>query len=251
MWMFGATNEKFQNINTAMVTQFEMLVGEYPWPESDLEQNFQSFLSYLVIYALVIFIILMNFLLAIVVDSYAKVKEEVKECVIECSIMVDVIALLIYPWFQLFLGWPSRSHLIRKLLALDVNFDFVNDEEEAPDSVLITEEALVKGHIFPSRRRATHFMRYFLYLAPELNANKPEEPGSLEHQRKFSALRNLDVLRERLLEAAITAKVVDIYRPPKHKEALTKQMDYLRREFDRMHEEIMKDAVVRAKIILE
>jgi len=191
------------------------------------------------------FQILMNFLLAIIVDSYAKVKEEVKECVIECTIFLDIMSLFTYPVLRIVQGWPGRSSLIRTLLALDVNFDFINDEEEAPDSVLITQEALVKGKVFPSDDKANNFLRYYIWLCPEIDANKEEEPGSLEHQRKFHALRNLDVLRERLLEAAIDAHLLDIQRGVKPKETLPKQLEALKAHFEKVLHSMHKEATMQ------
>jgi hypothetical protein len=50
-----------------------------------------------VIYFLVAFSLLLNFFLAIVIDSYAVVMDSVKECVIEYIIFWDVYGVLLYP----------------------------------------------------------------------------------------------------------------------------------------------------------
>ena len=77
MWMFGADNPKYGSLGQAVLTQYEMLLGDMPWPESEQVQNFMLFMTYLVLYGLIVVFILLNFLLAIIVDSYATVKEQV------------------------------------------------------------------------------------------------------------------------------------------------------------------------------
>ncbi|CAD7965144.1 unnamed protein product [Amoebophrya sp. A25] len=244
VWMFGAINGKFASFSDSVITQFEMLMGEYPWPESQTDQDFGLFFSYLNIYSLVVFFILLNFLLAIIVDSYASVKEAVNTCVIECNIFTDLVALTAYPVMQMIYKWPERGYLIRKLLALDVNFDFVNDEEEEGDSVVITSHALVKGKVFEDEDAAQRFLNYYLFFAPALDANADEEEGSLEHQRKLRALRNLDILRERLLEAALESGLVHVERPRHVKDPLVTQMETLRDHITNSIDGFTKEAVL-------
>ncbi|CAD7939844.1 unnamed protein product [Amoebophrya sp. A120] len=244
VWMFGAINPKFASFMDSFITQFEMLMGEYPWPESTLDQNFGLFFSYLNIYSLVVFFILLNFLLAIIVDSYASVKEMVNTCEVECNILTDIVALLCYPYMRVVYQWPERGELIRKLLALDVNFDFINDEEEEEDSVAVTESALVRGKVFPSAVRARQFLNYYLFLAPALDVDREEDAGALEHQRKLRALRNLDILRERLLEAALNSGLIELYRPPPSKPPLGSQLETLKSEVTNQLDEMSKEATL-------
>eukprot|EP00392_Amoebophrya_sp_AT5.2_P012938 g13045.t1 len=260
VWMFGAINGKFASFTDSFITQFEMLMGEYPWPlswgdadgrvpstpltpESPLDQNYTLFHTYLQIYSLVVFFILLNFLLAIIVDSYASVKEMVNVSVVECNILTDMLALILYPILRLVKKWPDRGHLIRKLLALDVNFDFINDEEEAEDSVVITETALVRGKI-----KGSCCTNYYPFAPGHwhssggggrtLDANKEEDGGALEHQHKLHALRNLDILRERLLEAAVSSGLVTLPKPATTKVPLGAQLEEVKSAFVEKLDEI-------------
>lgn len=57
MWMFGANKGEFQSIVSGLVTQFQMIIGEFPFPEADTEQSYGLFMSYLVLYALIMFFV--------------------------------------------------------------------------------------------------------------------------------------------------------------------------------------------------
>lgn len=166
-----------------------------------------------------------------------------QQCVVEQNILFDILTLLVYPFGRICFGWPNREHLIRKLLALDVNFDFVNDEEEAEESVVITVPALVRGGIFKTEAHAERFLKWYVTCAPDMQPNLDEDEGCLEHQRRMAALTNLDIVRERLLEAAIKTELVSIQIPPKPEEPLTKQLENLRTEFATQMKAIEKKAV--------
>ena len=69
----------------AMDTQFRLLMGDWGIP------NFSVlFGGYAIIFIFVVFFTLLNFFLAIIVDSYAKVTEKVGESLIEQNVILDV-----------------------------------------------------------------------------------------------------------------------------------------------------------------
>lgn len=72
------------------------------------------------------FFILLNFFLAIVVDTFTRVKESVEDCLIEKKFPTDVIDTLGYWWASRTQGWPSpmvvEEYLNMQLLDMDEPF---------------------------------------------------------------------------------------------------------------------------------
>merc|ERR1719478_1665638 len=86
-----------------MLTQFKMLIGEWPWTSTTDPQLF----IYLLTYALIMFFILLNFFLAIVVDTFTRVQEVVQETLTEKAFFSDCADVIGYLWKCKTLGWPN------------------------------------------------------------------------------------------------------------------------------------------------
>ena len=65
-WMIGSENDKFETLPDAFWSQFEMIIGEFPFAEGRVASFFEMF--YRFSYAMLVFVLLINsFLLAVVV----------------------------------------------------------------------------------------------------------------------------------------------------------------------------------------
>ena len=65
-WMIGSENDKFETLTDALWSQFEMIIGEFPFAEGRVASFFEMF--YMFSYAMLVFVLLINsFLLAVVV----------------------------------------------------------------------------------------------------------------------------------------------------------------------------------------
>merc|ERR1719506_1530682 len=103
-WMIGAENSKFETLGSAYWSQFEMIIGEFPFNENEAS-NFEMF--YMAAYAIVVFILLINsFLLAVVVGAYENVKDAIENCLVEQNVVKDVIYAFAYFPFKVKHGWP-------------------------------------------------------------------------------------------------------------------------------------------------
>merc|ERR1719353_2464333 len=101
-----------------MITQFEMIIGEFPWNEQAKPLE----LFYTVAFASVIFVIMVNtFLLAVVVQAYDAVASAIKESSVEQNVVVDVLQSFGYVYFTLRRKWPSRNDVAEALAAIDVD----------------------------------------------------------------------------------------------------------------------------------
>ena len=109
MWTFSNERSEFATLQAGMTTQFAMLNGEFP--EGFEEDN--RMIAYAVITFVVQFLLMLNFLLAIVVDSYAAVKEDIKEQETDQDIFSDVYTSVVNGFTAFWKKWPSGLH--RKL----------------------------------------------------------------------------------------------------------------------------------------
>jgi hypothetical protein len=68
-WRFGDSRQDFSSFSRAMATEFMMMFGEFPdgW---DSRWDLQVFIT---LYFFVIFVFVLNFLLAIIVEAYMQV----------------------------------------------------------------------------------------------------------------------------------------------------------------------------------
>jgi hypothetical protein len=116
-WMFGAQVEGFETFVTAGVRQFEMVVGEFPWDKLNglSAINTIIFYSYFIVYTLIMFFIIINFLLAIIVEAFGRVKTANEVMVIENSCLSDVCDVLKEKLFSIYQYLPRA---LRKALPI-------------------------------------------------------------------------------------------------------------------------------------
>ena len=165
-WRFGSYREEFADFERTMQMQFEMLFGEFPddWNES------RDMQAYTVLYIMIMFLLIQNFLLAIIVEAYMKVREFNENMQTHQEITTDVISCLgayVLAWGR---GWPTPGQMGRLL-----------SEWEAKYSVGYSE--LWASGIFKTPRACSSWLKYysaFKFLEPEkigpYGYEKPETP---------------------------------------------------------------------------
>eukprot|EP00293_Proteomonas_sulcata_P012517 CAMPEP_0184304488 /NCGR_PEP_ID=MMETSP1049-20130417/13989_1 /TAXON_ID=77928 /ORGANISM="Proteomonas sulcata, Strain CCMP704" /LENGTH=503 /DNA_ID=CAMNT_0026616303 /DNA_START=36 /DNA_END=1547 /DNA_ORIENTATION=+ len=102
-WSFNS-RAQFGDQSTAMVTQFDILLGSLP-------ENFQDdwlLIIYVAMTNVIMFFLMLNFLLAIVVEAYMKVREQIEESETENEITYDLILTMYFTTVGVFKGWPNR-----------------------------------------------------------------------------------------------------------------------------------------------
>lgn len=193
-WSFGDKMAEYGTLNMAIYKQFDMLLGGFSLPDTGFELLFGM---YSVIYFFVVFSLLLNFFLAIVVDSYAEVKKSVDDSVIENAIHSDLWYTFTYPLYAIVYGWPNRNQIITRLLNFDADKDGVNDEEA--DAVIpVSPTVLVDAGICKNEKVATSLLKHYMKVCPALDAQWGGDDGvKLEHQKRLESLVNLDAIRAR------------------------------------------------------
>ena len=110
-WRFGNSLEEFGTYDRALQTEFEMLFGAIPknWSnDPQLERELQTFT---VLYLMALFLLVLNFVLAIIVESYMKVREVSKKKKFEKDLFGDVGETLMGSACYFVFGWPKRHEL--------------------------------------------------------------------------------------------------------------------------------------------
>jgi len=88
-WRFGNTMEEFKSFEQTLQTEFQMLFGEFidNWAnDPQLPRELQAFV---VLYLMVNFLLVLNFLLAIIVEAYTKVREDNERRTTESEFFYD------------------------------------------------------------------------------------------------------------------------------------------------------------------
>ena len=112
-WRFGTKLAEFGTYDRALQTEFEMLFGSFP---ANWNQN-QDLCVFVVLYLLILFVLVLNFLLAIIVEAYMRVREGIESQETEGEFFSDVLFS-----FSAFVrtrasGWPRRRVLGKEILS--------------------------------------------------------------------------------------------------------------------------------------
>lgn len=114
-WMLGEHIPAFESFSTTTESMARMLFGEfiYAGGVEKLDAQFSAmYWIFAFTFMLVVFFTLLNFFLAIVVDAYVAVKEELGEAKTHASFVSDCLDVVTSASKYKQLGWPSRERLL-------------------------------------------------------------------------------------------------------------------------------------------
>jgi len=237
-WSFGDKVADFGDFQTSLYTQFRMIVGEFNLP-TDEDSGFKfTFGLYAIIYFLMVFSLLLNFFLAIVIDSYANVKDSVKDCKVENSVAWDIPAAFAYPMIAMIRGWPQRPKFVKQLMRTDMNQDGQNDEDEV-NGVAITAESLVRFGFMKNINSALAFMRYYEYTCPAIGLNWQEKAMQLDHKKAVQKANILDKVYFEVKGESKTAKQLEeAGEIGELKKTLKQQLDDFHSQWKTSHQQV-------------
>eukprot|EP00397_Hematodinium_sp_SG-2012_P003500 GEMP01003508.1.p1 GENE.GEMP01003508.1~~GEMP01003508.1.p1 ORF type:complete len:671 (+),score=161.93 GEMP01003508.1:1668-3680(+) len=200
VWSFGPVMPEFNNVESAMYAQFRMIFDDFPFDQIQRAPNRTLFLLYMFTFAFFVFFLLLNFFLAIVIDSYAAIKERVERSKVERSFPLDIGVVFIYPVLALLFGWPQCHKLLEEILLGDMDMDDGNDEDQEDNLVVCTPQALVYCKILPKMEQARSLMHFYIRICPDLHVDAADAEPELEHEVMYKRLRQLDRLEHTLAE---------------------------------------------------
>jgi hypothetical protein len=195
-WMIGSENLKFETLPSAYWSQFEMIIGEFPFAEQEAS-FFEMF--YMFSYAMIVFVLLINsFLLAVVVGAYENVKDAIENCLVEQNVFWDVFQSFYYPAIALKEQWPDRPEVAIALAGYDVDNDGKADSGDARIRVVPDDFMKLKNmstdppeQLFKSRESAVMWMNHFAASTPVVayNFDPPVNPLLMHQQTQLKLTR--------------------------------------------------------------
>eukprot|EP00930_Biecheleria_cincta_P033653 TRINITY_DN23314_c0_g1_i1.p1 TRINITY_DN23314_c0_g1~~TRINITY_DN23314_c0_g1_i1.p1 ORF type:complete len:944 (+),score=109.87 TRINITY_DN23314_c0_g1_i1:104-2935(+) len=162
-WAFAAQDSQFESIEQTFWTQFRMFTGvDIPLPRAVLNSQ-AAFAVYLVVYVLVVFITLLNFLLAIVVNGYTSVQAALETNLSEQNALYDfsdaLVALLLR-------RKPSSLRMLAYLAAVEPSL--ANTSENSRPAITAEElytrvEGVDGAKVFETLEAARSYVKYYAY----------------------------------------------------------------------------------------
>jgi cytochrome b561 len=111
-WMFADQYEEYEDLGAALITQFALMVrGDTP---NDFEKN-PALIFHIVFSTVLVYFIMLNFLLAIVVEAYMAVRRDLQANQVSSDFITDLASTLYRTGVAIAGGWPSRRDLANAL----------------------------------------------------------------------------------------------------------------------------------------
>lgn len=136
-----------------------------------------TYIAYIILYVLLVFVTLLNFLLAIVVNFYTVVQDSVKEEKTEMNVLIDILDIIRTQWVGRKNRWPRTFYVWQYLAHAGQGLAKNVDELKA-----ITAEELVSkvvdtdgNQVFKSLDQAFSYMRFYRAKIEEDGINILEE----------------------------------------------------------------------------
>lgn len=105
---FGSYRNDYSNFGTAMQTQFGMMFGAFPddWGHSAM------MIAYTISFMVVIVLLILNFILATIVEAYMKVRIDIEKNEVEMEFFGDVFRSILTKFVGIKDHWPSKEKLM-------------------------------------------------------------------------------------------------------------------------------------------
>ena len=110
-WRFGDRLAQFETFQKSMQLEWEMMFGAFPenWSgDKQLEDDLKAWTS---LYQMILFLLIINFVLAIIVEAYMKCREEAVKNQCESEFFRDVYNTLVSTCLRIVRGWPEPAKL--------------------------------------------------------------------------------------------------------------------------------------------
>ena len=115
---FGSSRPEFRDGEAGFRTLWEMMLGSMLQNGATLNETWthqRPLMMFQLIYMILVFLILLNFIIAIVVEAYMKVVQDLEDCEVEQSLWQDVAAISRMMSMMHLRKWPYQAELIKEL----------------------------------------------------------------------------------------------------------------------------------------
>jgi len=107
-WTFGPEDKDYGSFLLSLYTLFRFFVGEFVFPLHGISATYLIFLA---IYIFLVFIMMMNFLMAIIVNAHTNVTDKIQKLKTEQNVACDLLDLCVNAVMALCCGWPLATRM--------------------------------------------------------------------------------------------------------------------------------------------
>jgi hypothetical protein len=107
-WRFGSFRKEFASISDSLTTELSMMFSANFFDRWDASLELQV---YTVLFLVIVFLLILNFLLAIIVDAFMDIRKHNVELDIEQEFFTDVMSIMLSRTLGRYRGWPSPGKL--------------------------------------------------------------------------------------------------------------------------------------------
>jgi hypothetical protein len=119
-WYFGGDNVQYGTYQTSAYTLMRCFLGAF---DSEFSENVPSFsyLLFITFYIVVSGILMLNFLLAIIIDAYSTVMLKIQEDDSEMNVVMDIWDAILFIFYSGARSWPRSTDVLEYLEGSGVN----------------------------------------------------------------------------------------------------------------------------------
>jgi len=186
-WRFGSFIDELSNFSLACQALFHMMLGELP----DFWNSNMEMMWFSVAYIAIMFLLVLNFILAIIVESYMKVANYCEELETEFGFFEDIYFAISGAVKGSINGWPTRVTVLGTVRKRDNAF-------------AVTWDELIRSDRFKNQASAASFIQHYLTF-DALNStqkyarimqNERKNPNFATQRRIFAMNRLVKQLHE-------------------------------------------------------
>eukprot|EP00930_Biecheleria_cincta_P028580 TRINITY_DN19950_c0_g1_i1.p1 TRINITY_DN19950_c0_g1~~TRINITY_DN19950_c0_g1_i1.p1 ORF type:complete len:1886 (-),score=266.67 TRINITY_DN19950_c0_g1_i1:178-5217(-) len=179
-WRFGSERPDMARFYVAFNTMFDAMIG--PPGEifmSDAANEAGEYFVFALSFHVICFFFMLNFILAIIIDSYTTVIEGLRDSDIEQDIFTDIYCTCVRTFLSYRHQWPNTHCLTSHLRNLLLDSKFVTAEQLHWD-----------GEVFNTIGQARSFVRHYQTFPFLVDVNDPEncEPPTIDDVATFQCL---------------------------------------------------------------
>lgn len=182
-WMFGDYIQGFSTFSKTMETQVRIFFGEFIYADgAELlsDRMSSAYWTYAATFMAVIFLTLLNFFLAIIVDAFCDVKEKLGKHPLISGFFTDTwrVAYISVKWrlkklpsrvlFIAYFGELVRLHQQRSWMDLLEPEDKKEDDDNSCDKVCAPPEAIIQGVDGLTEDQLAWLVAYYYSLSPSV-----------------------------------------------------------------------------------
>jgi hypothetical protein len=198
-WRFGSFRQEFATMSDTISTNLSMMFSASFFDRWDSTFELQV---YTVLFLVIVYLLILNFLLAIIVDAFMDIRKHIVELEIEQEFFTDVISMVLSYTLGKYRGWPSSKDL-----------GLVLSQQKAKFNVGFVD--LYKTGLFKTPRSVSTFIKFYsqYHFLDPIHITKQKRPPYNKDEKLLMEIRKMNMtfleLKTSLSEVLGTAVLRD------------------------------------------